>query len=221
MKNFLLTTAIFFSVVVGLSQNQYPIKTIFKGDSVIILTIEQSEKINQMIDKKVAETKEYRKKDSKNKLFIDSLSQINQILLEENRVLKQLNGIQKNIIDSIAKINGSGETKNQYVLDSLWSWALGPSLVYTQYPDDTTIYIMDLSEYYLINYDFGYSLQKMSKKEYKKYKKFVETYGVNQAAWFEFRSKIKIQRLGSEESTKRKVWKYRTKWNRLDKEAKQ
>ena len=30
---------------------QYPIKTIFKGDSVIILTIQQSEKINEILEK--------------------------------------------------------------------------------------------------------------------------------------------------------------------------
>ena len=218
MKKLLLLISLMLMSFVGYSQ--YPIKTIFKGDSVIILTIEQSEKINTMIDKKVAEVKEIRKKESKSKVINDSLSQINQILLEENRVLKQINGIQQSFIDSITRISKGSESTNQYVLDSLWNWALGPSIIYTQYPDDTTIYVMDLSEYYLINYDFGYSLQKMSKREFKKYRKFVETYGVNEAAWFEFRSKIKIQRMGSEDATKRKVWKYRTKWNRDYKEGK-
>ena len=218
MKKLLLLISLMLMSFVGYSQ--YPIKTIFKGDSVIILTIEQSEKINTMIDKKVAEVKEIRKKESKSKVINDSLSQINQILLEENRVLKQINVIQQSFIDSITRISKGSESTNQYVLDSLWNWALGPSIIYTQYPDDTTIYVMDLSEYYLINYDFGYSLQKMSKREFKKYRKFVETYGVNEAAWFEFRSKIKIQRMGSEDATKRKVWKYRTKWNRDYKEGK-
>ena len=216
MKKLLLICFMLMSFV---GYTQYPIKTIFKGDSVIILTIEQSEKINAMIDKKVAEVKEIRKRESKSKVINDSLSQINQILLEENRVLKQINGIQQSFIDSITRISKGSESTNQYVLDSLWNWALGPSIIYTQYPDDTTIYVMDLSEYYLINYDFGYSLQKMSKREFKKYRKFVETYGVNEAAWFEFRSKIKIQRMNSEDATKRKVWKYRTKWNRDYKEG--
>ena len=217
MKKLLLICFMLMSFV---GYTQYPIKTIFKGDSVIILTIGQSEKINAMIDKKVAEVKEIRKRESKSKVINDSLSQINQILLEENRVLKQINGIQQSFIDSITRISKGSESTNQYVLDSLWNWALGPSIIYTQYPDDTTIYVMDLSEYYLINYDFGYSLQKMSKREFKKYRKFVETYGVNEAAWFEFRSKIKIQRMNSEDATKRKVWKYRTKWNRDYKEGK-
>ena len=216
MKKLLLICFMLMSFV---GYTQYPIKTIFKGDSVIILTIEQSEKINAMIDKKVAEVKEIRKRESKSKVINDSLSQINQILLEENRVLKQINGIQQSFIDSITRISKGSESTNQYVLDSLWNWALGPSIIYTQYPDDTTVYVMDLSEYYLINYDFGYSLQKMSKREFKKYRKFVETYGVNEAAWFEFRSKIKIQRMNSEDATKRKVWKYRTKWNRDYKEG--
>ena len=216
MKKLLLICFMLMSFV---GYTQYPIKTIFKGDSVIILTIGQSEKINAMIDKKVAEVKEIRKRESKSKVINDSLSQINQILLEENRVLKQINGIQQSFIDSITRISKGSESTNQYVLDSLWNWALGPSIIYTQYPDDTTIYVMDLSEYYLINYDFGYSLQKMSKREFKKYRKFVETYGVNEAAWFEFRSKIKIQRMNSEDATKRKVWTYRTNWTRDYKEG--
>ena len=165
MKKLLLICFMLMSFV---GYTQYPIKTIFKGDSVIILTIEQSEKINAMIDKKVAEVKEIRKRESKSKVINDSLSQINQILLEENRVLKQINGIQQSFIDSITRISKGSESTNRYVLDSLWNWALGPSIIYTQYPDDTTIYVMDLSEYYLINYDFGYSLQKMSKREFKK-----------------------------------------------------
>ena len=191
---------------------QYPIKTIFKGDSVIILTIEQSEKINAMIDKKVAEVKEIRKRESKSKVINDSLSQINQILLEENRVLKQINGIQQSFIDSITRISKGSESTNQYVLDSLWNWALGPSIIYTQYPDDTTIYVMDLSEYYLEYSDDGFQLTKMSKRQYKNYKKFIETYGVNQMAWFEFRSKIKIHTLGSQDYTNRKIKKYKTRW---------
>ena len=58
MKKLLLICFMLMSFV---GYTQYPIKTIFKGDSVIILTIEQSEKINAMIDKKVAEVKEIRK----------------------------------------------------------------------------------------------------------------------------------------------------------------
>ena len=59
MKKLLLICFMLMSFV---GYTQYPIKTIFKGDSVIILTIEQSEKINVMIDKKVAEVKEIRKR---------------------------------------------------------------------------------------------------------------------------------------------------------------
>ena len=209
MKKLLLICFMLMSFV---GYTQYPIKTIFKGDSVIILTIEQSEKINAMIDKKVAEVKEIRKRESKSKVINDSLSQINQILLEENRVLKQINGIQQSFIDSITRISKGSESTNQYVLDSLWNWALGPSIIYTQYPDDTTIYVMDLSEYYLEYSDDGFQLTKMSKRQYKNYKKFIETYGVNQMAWFEFRSKIKIHTLGSQDYTNRKIKKYKTRW---------
>ena len=57
---------LFFLIVVMLmsftGMAQYPIKTIFKGDSVIILTIKQSDKINEMLEKSSKTTKENSKK---------------------------------------------------------------------------------------------------------------------------------------------------------------
>ncbi len=53
--------------------------------------------------------------------------------------------------------------------DSLWKWALGPTLIYTTYPDTDVVYLMDLSQYYFTTDDFGIIMVKMSEKEYKKY----------------------------------------------------
>lgn len=209
MRTLLLICFILMSFV---GYSQYPIKTIFKGDSVIILTIEQSNKINSMIDKKVAEAREIKKRELKLKVANDSLTELNRLLTENNDKLKQLASQQNQLIDSIYGFLIDTNFNEQHVLDSLWFWALGPSLIYTQYPDDSTIYVMDLSEYYLAYSDDGFQLTKMSKKQYKNYKKFIETYGVNQMAWFEFRSKIKIHTLGSQDYTNRKIKKYKTRW---------
>ena len=209
MRTLLLICFILMSFV---GYTQYPIKTIFKGDSVIILIIEQSNKINSMIDKKVAEVREIKKRELKLKVANDSLIELNRLLTENNDKLQQLVSQQNQLIDSIYGFLIDTNFNEQHVLDSLWYWALNPSLIYTQYPDDTTIYVMDLSEYYLEYSDDGFQLTKMSKRQYKNYKKFIETYGVNQMAWFEFRSKIKIHTLGSQDYTNRKIKKYKTKW---------
>ena len=63
MKKLLLICFMLMSFV---GYTQYPIKTIFKGDSVIILTIEQSDKINQLIEKNSKSVKELTKKNKEN-----------------------------------------------------------------------------------------------------------------------------------------------------------
>lgn len=201
-----------FTLISFIGYAQYPIKTIFKGDSVIILTIEQSNRINSMIDKKVADVKESKKRELKLRAENDSLTQANKLLAESDKRLQQVISAQNHLIDSIYGFLIDTNFSEQHVLDSLWYWALGPSLIYTQYPDDSTIYVMDLSEYYLAYSDDGFQLTKMSKRQYKNYKKFIETYGVNQMAWFEFRSRIKIHTLGSQDYTNRRIRQYKTKW---------
>lgn len=209
MKKLILT---FLMSIPLLVYSQYPIKTIFKGDSVIILTIDQSNRINSMIDKKIADVKESKKRELKLKAENDSLVQANKLLAEKDKESQRIISDQNNLIDSIYGFLIDTNFNEQHVLDSLWYWALGPSLIYTQYPDDSTIYVMDLSEYYLAYSDDGFQLTKMSKRQYKNYKKFIETYGVNQMAWFEFRSRIKIHTLGSQDYTNRRIRQYKTKW---------
>jgi len=130
---------VFFLLMSFIGYSQYPIKTIFKGDSVIILTIEQSNKINSMIDKKVAEVREIKKRELKLKVANDSLTEINKLLTESDAKLQQLISEQNQLIDSIYGFLIDTNFNEQHVLDSLWFWALGPSLIYTQYPDDSTI----------------------------------------------------------------------------------
>ena len=96
--------------------------------------------------------------------------------------------------------------------DSLWKWALGPTLIYTQWPDDSTVYLMDLSQYYLTTDDFGIIMVKMSEKEYKKYLLFKQTYWLTEEVFWQFRNEVKVKRLKPSDLDERKVWKYRGKY---------
>ena len=98
--------------------------------------------------------------------------------------------------------------------DSVWKWALGPTLIYTQWPDTNVVYLMDLSEYYMATDDFGIIMVKMSAKEYAKYQAFKQTYGLPEQAYWQFRTDMNIKRLKKPATDKRKVWKYKTQWNK-------
>ncbi len=208
MKKLLLLISLMLMSFVGYSQ--YPIKTIFKGDSVIILTIQQSEKINLMIEKNSKLVKEFTKKNKEQEIEIEKL---NQIIVEQNRVIDSLS----NIIMEYIKQDEINDEVNS-IIDSLWKWSLGPSIIYTEYPDDSTVYVMDLSEYYMTTDDFGIVMVKMSEREYKEYLEFIKTYGLSELAFWKFRSDMRIKLLTIKEQENRRVWKYRGDWNKKKKD---
>lgn len=182
------------------SFSQYPIQTIFKGDSVVILSLQQSNYINSLLEKQASAIDKNSKEYLTNKQRIDSLNMI----VQSQYVL--IDSLQAKAIESIKQKNS--------LVDSLWIWALGPSLLYTQYPDDSTLYIMDLSYYYFTTDDFGIVMVKMSDKEYKRYQDFVKEYGMSESAFWDFRSDMSIKHLKKEELEERKVWKYKANWNK-------
>ena len=116
--------------------------------------------------------------------------------------------------DSIARQKDSISTRYDNLADSLWKWALGPTLIYTQWPDNNVVYLMDLSEYYMATDDFGIIMVKMSTKEYTKYLTFKQLYGLPESAFWQFRTEMNIKRLKKPSMDGRKVWKYKTQWNK-------
>ena len=70
MKKILIFLFIISAFMNGVSQINYPITTVFKGDSVIIMTTTQSKKINSLIDSL-----------NKNLLFIKNENKNKQIVL--------------------------------------------------------------------------------------------------------------------------------------------
>ena len=172
---------------------QYPIKTIFKGDSVIILTIQQSDKINEMLDKSSKSIKESNKK---TKEYDEQIEKLTQIITKQNVY-----------IDSLSEELTKKWVCNEDIYDSIWSWALGPSILYTLYPDDSTVYVMDLSHYYMSTVDFGIAMVRMTDKEYRKYQAFISKYGLSEEAFWRFRNEMKVKRLDDKKMQDKREWK--------------
>ncbi len=200
MRKLLLLIGLILLSFVGYSQ--YPIKTIFKGDSVIILTIQQSEKINEMLEKSSKSIKETSKK---NKEYEEEIQKLNNITSNQNAY-----------IDSLSNLLLERWTCNEDIYDSIWTWALGPSIIYTLYPDDSTVYIMDLSHYYMTTDDFGIIMARMSDKEYLKYQAFISRYGLSEEAFWKFRNEMKIRNLRDTDMKQEKVWKSKMTIKKLE-----
>jgi len=62
MKKLITLLFLVFIVLTCQGQLKYPIKTIYKGDSVVILTIQQSNKINELLEKSSKINKQNNKK---------------------------------------------------------------------------------------------------------------------------------------------------------------
>jgi hypothetical protein len=191
MKNLIFLIGIMLMSLSGIAQ--YPIKTIFKGDSVIILTIQQSEKINDMLEKSSKTSKENSKKIQE---YDNEIQRLNQLLGEQNAY-----------IDSLSNVLLEKWECGEKLYDSIWTWALGPSIIYTLYPDDSTVYVMDLSHYYMVTDDFGIVMARMSDREYVKYKAFISKYGLSEEAFWRFRNEMKVRKLNDTELQEKKVWK--------------
>jgi hypothetical protein len=157
LLSFLLTS------LSSLSQTKYPIQTIFKGDSVVILTVKQSFDINKAIETQKRIIRDQNKKIVALNKTIDSLSRIN--------------GGVNAVIDSI-----------QYIADTTYKWAdefnmvirekaIGPCLLYTIPPYDS-VFFLDLSRYRMYTIDYGekIELELMSDEEYMEFRQLQDLY---------------------------------------------
>jgi hypothetical protein len=193
-----IITAIFSLVFLsGSSQNTYPIKTIFKGDSVVIITMQQSEEINDALELSNKQAVYYKSRSLEYQNRIDSLN-----LVIRNRDLE---------ISCLETVRDSALEASDAMLDSIWTWSLGPSLLYSQYPNDTTMYILDLSRYYLTTDDFGIFMPRMSDREYQRYVDYITSVGESPKKFAEFKNNGDFEIINREKIKRRKVWKYRKK----------
>jgi hypothetical protein len=162
MRTLLLLSFLLISSL-GFSQTKYPIQTIFRGDSVVILTIKQSFGINKAIETQKRIIRDQNKKILALNKTIDSLNRIN------NRV--------NTVIDSI-----------QYIADTTYKWAdefnmvireraIGPCLLYT-IPPYNSVFFLDLSRYRMYSTEYGekIELELMSDKQYAEFKRLQDLY---------------------------------------------
>lgn len=129
MKNILIL--LFFLISMS-GFSQYPIKTVFKGDSVVIMTTDQFEGFDLMIANQKTKNDIYRQKNDKLSLINDSLAFVNDSLL----VIFKKDSL---IIDSITK---RISTIEKWVMET----AIDQAWLYYDWRDSTVRYV-DLSMY--------------------------------------------------------------------------
>ncbi|CAB4129944.1 hypothetical protein UFOVP117_177 [uncultured Caudovirales phage] len=191
-----LLTFIFLTIsLFGFGQIKYPIQTIYKGDSVVILSIKQSITINRAIETQKKIIREQNKKIVALNKTIDSLSRIN------NRV--------NTVIDSI-----------QYIADTTYKWAdefnmvireraIGPCLLYT-IPPYNSVFFLDLSRYRMYSTDYGekIELELMSDKQYAEFKRLQDLYLDRYYPTLDYYKEIGFKDFNSEiELYEKAIWK--------------
>jgi hypothetical protein len=203
------------------SSKNYPYTTVDEDGTtkIVVMTTDQADLINKKYKDMEAELnalkatiKTQRDTIIKQKVVIQT--QIDTILKQEVVIKTQVDTITK-YNEKVVYIETDKDSLNiEYtsLQDSLWEWALGPTLIYTTYPDTNAVYLMDLSHYYMTTDDFGIIMVKMSEKEYKKYLLFKQTYGLTEEVFWQFRNEVKVKRLKPSDLDERKVWKYRGKY---------
>lgn len=110
------------------SQSNYPLKTIIKGDSVVILKVAQADEINRIFERQKKEIADLKK-------TIEDLKR-----LQENKDSVILSLVEKQVIDSTI-------AKRLDIIENWLYWAsVEGSWIYFSF-DDSLIYRVDLSNY--------------------------------------------------------------------------
>lgn len=153
-KLVLLYLLVIFPITL-LSQQNYPIQTVLKGDSVVIYTVEQNEDIELLLANQRSRVTFYKSNIAKQENIIDSL---------HTELLKQ-KAEQKAIIDSIQEVANNLQLtlKNKFSnydslqqrYDSVSTWlyntASSNAIIYYSYQNSTVIAI-DLASYIIVGH---------------------------------------------------------------------
>lgn len=159
-----LLTFIFLTIpLFGFSQIKYPIQTMFKGDSVVILSIKQSIDINKAIETQKRVIREQSRKITSLNKTIDSL----------NNTIAHI----PFMLDSIKYVADTTYKWADELNMTLWEYATYGSFIYT-IPPYNKLYFVNLDDYNLYTHDYGKIIvfEKMTKNEYEEYKQFRDEY---------------------------------------------
>jgi len=167
MRTLLLVSFLLISLI-GLSQPKYPIQTMFKGDSVVILSIKQSFDINKAIETQKRVIREQSRKITSLNKTIDSL----------NRIIDNIPAM----LDSIRYVADTAYKWADELNMTLWEYANYGSFIYTMVPYNK-LYFVNLDDYNLYTHDYGNIIvfEKMTKSEYEQYKELRGDYVISPA----------------------------------------
>jgi uncharacterized coiled-coil protein SlyX len=212
MKKVLLVLLFVLFGMLSYSQPKYPIKTIFRGDSVVILTIQQSENINKMIEKNSKLVKENNEKVQE---------YVNRI-----KALELANSYQNAYIDSLSDVLLECWLKTeeiQYNADTLfkqyeelnltiYEMAVGPTLLYTLPPYKDVLFLNLKHFNMFIDSDGSLILERMTPAQMKKYDNWRETYGNESLMHINYQKVIRFRNF-QDELLERVIWKDKLDYN--------
>jgi uncharacterized coiled-coil protein SlyX len=212
MRKVLLVLLFVLFGMLSYSQTKYPIKTIFRGDSVVILTIQQSDNINKMIEKNSKLVKENNEKVQE---------YVNRI-----RALELANSYQNAYIDSLSDVLLECWLKTeeiQYNTDTLfkqyeelnltiYEMAVGPTLLYTLPPYKEVLFLNLKHFNMFIDSDGSLILERMTPAQMKKYDNWRETYGNESLMYIDYQKVITFRNF-QDELIKRIIWKDKLDYN--------
>ena len=176
MKNLITILFLLFSLT-GIAQTKYPIKTIFRGDSVIILTVQQSVNINAAIEKSTRLAQESNKKIKEKE---DRILKLEKALSEQNVYIDSLSNVLLECWNDMEEIQYNSDTllKQYEELNlTVYEMAVGPTLLYTLPPYKDVLFL-NLKHFHMYtDVDGSLILTRMSVKDMAKYDRWREKYG--------------------------------------------
>ena len=196
------------------SSKNYPYTTVDEDGTtkIVVMTVSQAEAINKRYNDMGDELKALKstikqqrdtitkqqivirtqydtivQKDIVIKTQTDTITKYNEkVVYVEVEKAQTIKSVQSNLDSTTIELNA--------LKDTIWKWAIGPTLIFTDFPEDTVVYAMDFSKYYMHEKEFVIYFEPMSERQYRKYKAFVGTYGMSSAALWKFRNNYKVKR---------------------------
>ena len=141
MKQTLLAFLFLLFGITSYSQTKYPIKTIFKGDSVVILTIKQSDDINRVIERNLKSIKDNSNKIKEYEARIKALEQANR---NQNAYIDSISNVLLECWLQMETVQYNSDTllKQYEELNlTIYEMAVGPTLLYTLPPYKDVLFL--------------------------------------------------------------------------------
>jgi len=206
MRRLITLLFLVFIALVSQGQVKYPIKTIYKGDSVVILTIQQSNKINELLEKSSRDNKQVFKK---NQEYEERIQRLEIISREQNMYIDSL---------SNALLQCWLENEQiQYVSDTLlkqyeelnltiYEMSVGPTLLYTLPPYKEVLFL-NLKHFNMyMDSDGSLVLVRMTPKEIEKYDEWRKKYGDESLMYVDYHKVIRFKDF-QDELVRQVIWK--------------